>query len=162
MAAIVSAFSVSDEDKRRFAEVFVRTQNAATAAMSIITNTGEALRQSYLLPADSIVIEEIERIKGVIPEVDLLPTKAELAREVLSRARDTKDNEEYGKLMELYFKVMGMIEKPGTNVDVSVKVASVMIVKDKGTNEQWASGMEEQQRRLLIESSDVDDDRAED
>jgi predicted RNA-binding protein with EMAP domain len=153
MATVAPIYFVSDEDKRRFAEVFVRTQNAATAAMSIIANTGEALRQSYILPNDSLVIEEISRIKEKVSETDLLPSKADLAREVLQRARETKDNEEYGKLMELYFKVMGMIEKPGANVDVSVKVASVMVVRDHGTDEEWAAKAARQQRELTADAT---------
>lgn len=154
MAAIAAPiYVVSDEDKRRFADAFARTQNAATAALSIFSHAGEALRQSLILPNDPKVIEELKRIKSEVTEAELLPSKAELAREVLQRARGSNDNEEYGKLMDLYFRVMGMIEKPGANVDVNVKVASVMVVRDHGTDEQWAEKAAQQQKELTASAA---------
>lgn len=41
-------------------------------------------------------------------------------------------------------------DSPSTKVDVAVAVASVMIVKDHGTDQEWAAKVAEQQRRLTL------------
>ena len=152
--ATVPNIPITDALKLRFAAALARTRNAGTAALSVITdNPGEALRQSYLLPTDPIVVAELERIHGVVPEADLLPSKCELARKVLARAEACTDNEEYGKLMKLYCDMMGHIEKPGTSVDVNVQVAPVMVVRDHGTNEEWAAKAIAQQRGLVLDAT---------
>jgi hypothetical protein len=42
-------------------------------------------------------------------------------------------------------------DSPNTKVDVSVAVSSVLVVKDHGTDEQWAARVAEQQRKLALE-----------
>lgn len=155
MAALVTLPVIDDDVKLRFAEAFVRTRNAAKAAIEVIpSNPGEAMRQAMLLPSDPFVIAEMERIKEDVPEASLLPSKCEIARQVLERANQPGvDNEEYEKLIKLYCSIMGHIERPGTNVDVSVQVAPVMVVRDHGTDEQWAAKTAEQQRNLVFDAA---------
>jgi hypothetical protein len=144
---------IDDNMKLRFASVFARTNNAATAAMSIIPNPGEALRQSYVLQHDPVVVEEMARLKDTIDEKERLPSKVDIALEVLERARELKDPEDYAKLMRLYCEIGGLLEKPGANVDVNVQVASVMVVKDHGTTDEWKNKAADQQRRLTLDAS---------
>lgn len=42
-------------------------------------------------------------------------------------------------------------DSPNTKLDVSVAMAPVMVVRDHGTDEQWAAKVAEQQRRLTQE-----------
>ena len=146
---------VDDAAKLRFAAELVRTKNPATAAMSIIVgNPGLALKYSYELQVDPIVVAEIERLKDEFGEEAFLPSKAQLAREIYDRAnRDGVDHEEYVKLIQLHCSMRGLIEKPGTNVDVNVQVQNVMVVKDLGTDEQWAAKAARQQRELTLDAS---------
>lgn len=146
---------VDDEAKLRFAEAFLRSNNAATAAMDVFpADPGKALQLAQTLPQDSIVIAEIERLKEEKGEAAFLPNKAKIARDVYERATEAKDNEEYVKLMRLYGDLMGMIEKPGSSVNVDVKVAPVMVMRDHGSDDQWEQRASAQQRGLTLNAAD--------
>lgn len=144
---------VDDGVKLRFAAELVRCKNASAAAMALFPNVGQALQVSYSLPTDPIVLAEIDRIKTDGEEADLMPTKCELALEVLAKARACVDNEDYTKLMKLYCDMMGHIEKPGTNVGVALTVAPVMVLRDHGTDEEWREKVAAQQRGLVLDAN---------
>lgn len=155
MATAVALPQIDEALKLQFAAVYVRENNAAAAAMAIIPdNPGRALMCIQTLLTDPIVVAEIARIKDNVDPKSLLPSKFDVARDIFDRAKLTQDNEEYTKLMRLYGDVMGFIEKPGANVDVSVQVANVMVVKDHGTDEQWASKARQQQQTLTLNAAD--------
>lgn len=154
MAAITTIPYLDDAVKLRFAEVFARTKNASTAAMQTIQPTGEALRWSYILPTDPVVLAELERLKDDVGEAELLPSKYEAARDIWDRAHANNiDNEDYERLMKLYCNVMDFIPKPGTNTNVAVTVAPVMVVRDHGTNDEWAAKVAAQQRGLVLDAA---------
>lgn len=154
MATITAFIEVDEASKLKFAASFARSKNAANAAMSVWPNDpGFALKQSYLLPFDSVVIAELKRILDVEGEQSLLPSKSELVRDILTRAKAAACDDDYEKLMRLAANMMGHIEKPGTNVDVKVQVQSVMVVKDHGTDEEWAARMAAQQQNLVLNAA---------
>jgi len=147
--------AIDDDVKQRFAALYVRSHNAANAAMQVISDPGTALRAAQTLPNDPFVLEEIARLKEENGEEAFLPSKAESLREILRRAEAVPDGdtEGYERLMKLYFSGRGFIEKPGTNVNVDVKVASVMVVRDHGSDEEWESRTAEQQRELTLNAA---------
>jgi len=155
MATTPVLAAIDDDVKLRFAALYVRSDNAANAAMQVIADPGTALRYSKILPTDPVVLDEIERLKLENGEQSFLPTKYETAREVLRRAQAVPDGdaESYERLMKLYCSMMGFVEKPGTNVDVKVAVASVMVVRDHGSDEEWAARAAEQQRELTLNAA---------
>src|SRR5690348_12715575 len=115
MAALATIPVIDDEVKLRFAEALLRTGNAAKAAIQLVPNNpGEAMRLCSLLEHDPFVKTAMERIKVDVPESSLLPSKCEIARQVLDRANQPGvDHEEYEKLIKLYCSIMGHIERPG-------------------------------------------------
>jgi phage terminase small subunit len=153
--AAVSIELVNESQKTTFANAFVRSKNAASAAMSAFPgDPGFALKMSHILPNDPFVLAEIARLKDEINEDDFLPTKAEIARKILDKADSAGDAEDYAKLMRLYCEIRGHIEKPGANgANVQVAVAPVMIVRDHGSDEEWQRKAEEQQRRLTLDAA---------
>ena len=153
MAAHAAITESSNATKLRFAEAFVRSKNAATAALSIFSSPSEALTQSNILPFDPLVIEEVKRLTEEIGEDGLMPSKASLAMAILKRAEGATDNEEYVKLMKLHCDIRGLIDKPGTNVDVNVQLAPVMVMRDHGTDEEWQAKVSAQQSKLVIDAT---------
>ena len=145
---------VDEQVKLRFADALVRTRNAATAALRLFPeNAGFALKLAMQLPDDPFVKAEMDRIKGDVGEVSLMPTKCDIARKVLERAElHSVDHEDFEKLMKLYCTIMGFVEKPGTNVGVAVTVSPVMVIRDHGTDQEWADKALEQQRRLVSDA----------
>lgn len=141
---------IDDDVKLRFAEAMLRFNNASQAAMSVIGDPGKALRAAQTLPADPLVLEEMARLRDEKGESSFLPSKAELAREVLERARECKVPEDYERLMKLYCNMMGHIEKPGTQVNVDARTQSVMIVRSHGSDEEWEKRAVAQQQNLVL------------
>lgn len=144
---------LDDAVKLRFAEAFARTKNASTAALQVIANPGLALLHSQTLPTDPLVLAEMARLRDDIGDEGLLPSKAEIAREVYDKAKACHNPEDYERLMKLYCNIMGHIEKPGTNVTVNNQVTPVLVIRDHGTDEQWQEKAAEQQRKLTIDAA---------
>lgn len=150
-AAVTLPPDVDEAVKLRFAEAMLRFNNASQAAMSVIGDPGKALRAAQTLPADPLVLEEMARLRDEKGESSFLPSKAELAREVLEQARTFKNSpEDYERLMKLYCNMMGHIEKPGTQVNVDARTQSVMIVRSHGSDEEWEKRAVAQQQNLVL------------
>jgi hypothetical protein len=151
--ATAVAITITDEMKRKFASTFVRTNNAAAAALQIIDNNpGEALRQSHELMKDPIVVAIIDHIKNEGSDDDRQPTRIDIANQILEKAKECKDAEGYSKLMKLYCDVRGFIEKPGANVEVKVQ-SSVMVVRDLGSDDEWKMKAANRQRELIANAA---------
>lgn len=153
MATIQALVEVDDAVKLRFAASYARSKNASTAALSVFSNPGQALKQAQTLPFDPVVIREIARIEDEEGEVSLMPTKNDLVRKILDRAERTMNDEHYEKLMRLAANMMGHIEKPGTNLDLNLKVSNVMVVRTAGSDDEWQAKIAAQQRELTINAA---------
>lgn len=152
--ATAAGIVITDDMKRKFASVVVRTSNPAAAALQIIPNNpGEAMRAMQDLPKDPLVIALIDHMKTEGSDDDKQPSRIDIANEILLRAKEVKDPEDYAKLMRLYCDVRGFVEKPGANVAVDVKVASVMVVRDLGSDEEWKTKAARHQQELVINAA---------
>lgn len=138
--------------KFRFAEAFLRTGNASTAGIEVLPEMGLALKAAKYLPHDAVVLAEIARLKEEVGEEGFLPGKAQIAREIYDRAKVCLDPEGYERLMKLYANIRDFIPKPGMNVNVDARTQNVMVIKDLGSDEEWASKAARQQQGLIIDS----------
>lgn len=137
--------------KTAFAVAFLKTPDDAFKAACTVfpDDMGKALRAAHTWQKDSFVVYEMERLTGEDGEDAFLPGKAELCRKIWSKLnKEFVDNEDFTKLAKLYADVRGFIQKADTTVNVAV-VNKVMVVKDLGSNEEWESKAERQQRELL-------------
>jgi hypothetical protein len=153
MATSLTIADIDESTKLRFAEAFLRSQNQSAAAMQVIPDLGLAMRAALTLPSDPVVIAEMERLKEEFGEEIILPSKVEVLREIYDKAKACGDPKDYESLMKLYCNARGYIEKPGANVGVKVEVASVMVVRDKGSDEEWAEKVAAQQQRLVLNAA---------
>lgn len=142
-------------NKLKFARAWLEDpQQPYRAAMKLFPTNGHlAWTAAQEWVNDKIVLAEVERLKQVLTEDDLLPTKAAYLKELLEHARDARKNDpEVGfKYDNLYASMRGHIEKPtAASVTVNnVTVNRVMIQKDHGTNEEYAVTLEGQQNALM-------------
>lgn len=84
-----------------------------------------------------------------------LPSKETMAREVYEVAHDSnQDPETRLKFYKLYGDVQGYIQKPGTTINNNTQLVSnkVMVIKDKGTDEEWEEQLRLQQVKLIDDS----------
>ena len=79
-----------------------------------------------------------------------VPTKEELALELLDRAKSMEDDD-YVKATRLAAEMLAYMPKSGdTNISVGNTINErVMIVKDKGTDEEWEHKIAKQQAKLI-------------
>jgi len=150
------AVLVDDEARLivRFADALLRhpqtPEGRFQAALTITSDTGEALKMAHKLWDSPQVIEAQKQIRTLAnDELDFIGTKADFAREVLECARKSWDGDVQHKFYKLYAEVRGFISKADTNVNVQVNNNKVMIVKDLGSNEEWERRAAEQQRKLI-------------
>lgn len=121
------------------------------AALSVTADTGKALIMANKWLDDPIVIAEQTKLTKGADEGDLnfIGTKADFAREILETARSAWDLEAKHKFYKLYAEARGFIVKEGTNVNVNVQNNRVMVVKDLGSDADWESKAQKQQRALI-------------
>lgn len=143
-----------NEQKTLFAEGLLRgLKEPFQIASEFESDTSRLLEIADLWPKDEFVLSEKKRLLEELGESAFLPTKAELAREVYLKASQEKDSDSAEKLYKLYASVMGYIEKPGTNVNVNNNSHNrVLIVKDHGTDSEWAEKLKKQQNDLIERS----------
>ena len=139
--------------KLQFADNMVRRPgDPQGAARSIVPgNTELMLYMAQHWPYDETVVAEMKAIREENDPMDLLPSKAEFAREVWTRLTARRvDNEDFTKLGKLYADVCGYIDKPQTNVAVMTNSNNkVMVVNQKGTDEEWSKKLIRQQKKLV-------------
>ena len=141
---------MSDERKTLFAELLLKTpDNPFKAAMGVCREAGEALLISQNWPDDEFVISEQKRLLVEFGDDHFLPTKEELARTVFEAAKEARFEENKVKFLKLYADIRGFIAKPETNVTVQNTNNRVMIVKENGSDDDWANKLLKQQRSLI-------------
>jgi hypothetical protein len=148
--------------KRLFAEALLKNpSDPFGVALSVIPDTGEALRAANEWPADFEVIEHQKALLAEHGEAAFLPNKTETARLAYDMASGKKPAiKEQIEALELYGKIRGFIEKPGTTINntTAVQVNRIMVIKDHGSNDDWERKAVAQQARLHKEVVTVDAD----
>lgn len=144
------------EQKRKFAKLFLERGMSPNTAFQIALGifgegeTSKAIKAAMNWQADPQVLEFIDEIKAAGEDLELLPSKADLARDVWARLKDEPDSENYAKLAKLYAEVRGFIEKPQTNQNLQIVVAPKVIEVPVYQNaEAWENDSAKQQNELL-------------
>jgi hypothetical protein len=154
LAPALPAVVVDQVDKTRFAEAYLRFNDATKAAMiTEPVNVGRSLRIANEWLQDAFVQTEIARLLEDKGDGAFLDSKADILREIKKRADAAKEPRDYVSIMELYCKVAGHIEKPGSN-SVQVNVQSVMVVPSQGTDADWERNAKRAQRALIEANND--------
>lgn len=150
------------EQKRLFAEALLRAPNQPVVASRAVfpLDPGQAFLASTQWPHDPEVIDQQRQLLDRFGAKHFMPTKEQLAMIVLLSAEETGFNgtktHEYAdrlKAYELYAKVMGFIERPGVVTQNNTVVNNVMVMRDHGSNDDWANKAAVQQKALLNHAS---------
>ena len=136
--------------KKQFAEAWILLDDPMKAAFALFPDqkdTGKALQIGTLWQQDHFVKLERERLKGS-GGVPLTVSKEQQARDVYKIAEDEKNAvEDRLKAHRLYAEICGHIEKDKAG-NVTLINQPVMLIKDKGDNEEWEQKAIEHQRKL--------------
>lgn len=100
---------------------------------------------------DPTVIDEMERLQLSDSSVgSLLPSKEEVALEVLNLARQSRalEPDEAIKAYKLYAEIAGLIDR-GTNLNIDNRTQQIFVVPAEQTIEEFEGEFREQQVRLL-------------
>ena len=118
-------------------------------------NTPRALYLSQTVRDDPAFLAELEAARGDASDEDLLPTKAELARELWNKLKNTPMfPDDYVKVAKLYADIRGFIEKPSeASKGGNVFVSGVMEVTNHGTDDEWEAKLKVQQSKLQTDAS---------
>lgn len=141
------------EYKKRFAKEFLKTPSDPFKAALVVfpNNTARALRVANEWPNDPEVLSIKAEVLEDVGEMNLLPSKADLARSIWDKMQEEHTSvEDFTKLGKLYADVRGFIEKPQTNINNNVQNVSnrVMVVREKSNDADWERGLLEQQENL--------------
>ena len=145
---------IPDADKKKlaFAALLLKAktpEEAFSAARDIEPDEiGRALWIAHHWPHDEAVKAEMVRLKKTGAEEADLPTLADLAKNVWHLATHGCHDERI-KASKLYAEMRGFIKKPDTGVSVNVNNNRVMVIREKGTNEEWEDGVAKQQAALI-------------
>jgi hypothetical protein len=141
-----------DSLKRDFAANLLRYRDdPAKAAFATTPDVGLALQIARDWPKDGFVQTQMDKLLSSIDATNFLPTKESQARDIYAIAVDAKNPiEDRLKAHRLYAEVRGFIEKPSqSGGGINILTQGVMIVKDQGTDQEWAAKAKEQQRTLI-------------
>lgn len=136
------------------AELLRNNEDGIKAAFVVFSDdAGKALQLGRAWINDPVVIAEKQRLLNTTDAKTFLPSKEQQARDVYSMATDaTKEIDDRLKAHRLYAEIMGHIEKP-TSGGVNILAQGVMVVRDAGTDEEWAEKASRQQRTLTGDAS---------
>ncbi len=139
--------------KEKFAEELLRNPgDPFKAGLAVFgMNTGRAMQAAQQWATDPYVMEYKDKLLEERGVRSFLPTKEDLAREIIDFARAIGCPEDKIKAFRLYGEVMGFIEKPAVNVNnnTNIQQNSVMVIKDHGTDDEWEAKLATQQRALV-------------
>jgi len=147
-----------DEEKKLFAiELLKNPSESFKCAIRVFgADTGKALKVHNMWPIDVTVLQyQAEYIKEHGHD-KTLPTKEVFARTVYDIANEKgNDLEVRLKYFKLYGDIRGYIEKPGAinNITNNSQINNkVMIVKDHGSDDNWAKNLATQQKKLISDN----------
>lgn len=141
--------------KNEYAKQLLKSGDPFKAALVIFPdNVSRALRVANEWATCSVVRSKMdELISSASDECDFLPTKADLSRIVWDKLNhESTSNDDFTKMAKLYAEVRGFIEKPQTNIqqnNISQTNNNIMVIKDKGTNDEWETKLRRQQEKLV-------------
>ena len=120
-------------------------------------NTQKALWAASHWPDDTDVIAFQREVLADPEATGALPTKYQMAFEVLERARKSKDDTDYCKLMTLCATLLGQIDKPGSPVtqQAAVIVNKVIMMPATVSKQEWSERATQQQRNLVLEGETI-------
>lgn len=120
-------------------------------------DTGKALQAATEWPRDPEVIALQKEANNDPENAGLLLSKTQAALEVLRRARACQDDEVYVKLMDLYSRILGLIEKATSpsNTTNNVTVTKVIVMPQQLNMQDWSSKAVSQQRGLVLEGERI-------
>lgn len=138
------------EFKKQFAHNLLLHDDPQKAAFATLTNPGHALFIAVNWVNDPVVKAEVEALMQSKGAKKFLPSKERQAKDVYAIACDTgKGTEERLKAHRLYAEIMGFIEKPNVGNTTNVLNNGVMVVRDLGTDDDWANKALVQQHKLI-------------
>lgn len=143
---------MTDDLKKRYAEVLATMPaDPFAAALQLFPGeTAKALQTASELARDPEVLRQMDAIAQDKGEEALLPSKADLCREVWERMKKAEEERDFANLARLYGDIRGFIQRPNeANQMVNVIEQKVMIVKDHGTNDEWEDKLKKQQHNLI-------------
>lgn len=122
------AYEWLKEPKNAYAAALAVTGRDTFAAMQIVDNW------CY----DTEVVQFKNDLISEYGEEHFLPSKFEMCRDVIDKARETMCPDSFAKLYKLAADMRGFIEKPGVTINTSVTNNKVMVVpvgrlNDNGT-----------------------------
>lgn len=144
--------------KSAFAAALLRTPHDAFAAACSVfgTDTARALTVANSWVYDTDVLQfQADMIKE-FGEDAFLPSKLTLARRIYDLGNDVRaELRDRLAAFKLYAELRNFIEKPAVvQNNVTVNQNRVMVVRDHGTNDEWAVKVRSQQARLIEHARD--------
>ena len=151
------------EQKKQFAVEMLKFPGeglrAATAVFGELHPIQSRMQIADLWTHDAEVLSIMDDLLKEHGEDAFLPTKNDTARAIFKRANGPNvDTENYGKLMRLFCEVRGFIDKPKSGNDAGVTNVgnmNVLVVQDKGSDEDWGRTLREQQQRLIGNGAEI-------
>lgn len=143
--------------KRRFAANWVKQPDYAYPLIAEIIGTNTPYLYNLSIAAYSqwpscpFVLAEMQKIRDSMGEAALLPTRESVALEILKVAREAKSAQEKLAGYKLYNEMMGH-NKPNSGGNLNLYTQKVLVVPDKGSEDNWSNGAVAQQQKLVSEA----------
>ena len=153
MVALLEPFNCEAAFKQQFAAFMVQGFTPFMSALKIWpNNNGYCASVAASWKNDPEVLAIVEAAKQASKAK--VPTKEELALELYEKAKSMED-EDYIKTTRLVADMLGYMPKAGdNNISISNVVNErVMVVKDKGSDEEWEAKLARQQAKLIEHAS---------
>ena len=148
------------EAKTKFAEMSLRNASNSQKeyfeiARHLTKDVGIACRIANEWCYDPFVVAKKNELVAKHGKKAFLIPKEDFANEIIDVARKASDISDKHKMYRLYAETQGLIEKPTTNINNNIQNVSnrVMVIKDSGSDAEWAEKLRLQQERLVNESS---------
>lgn len=149
-------FDLEPYYKEQFASFLAAGFSPFVAALKIWpAYAGFAYDISLRWPADPHVLALVEKAKVESEAADKPPTKEAFIKTVFTDAKSMADDDKI-KAYRLVAEMSGFIEKAApasVSVTTNQQVNRVMIVKDKGTDDEWENKLRTQQMKLIEDAS---------
>lgn len=134
----------------QFAAAIAEGEHPYKAALAVLgeTETSQALKVHKLWARDPIVINEVSRINNILEEGDVGLSKSAFLTKLLDTHKELKDGKDKIAALRLYAEVRGFLKKD-EGVTVNNVINKVMVVQNKGTDDEWGMRLRNQQLNLI-------------
>lgn len=148
--------SFTDDDKRTFAENFVKNGDAYAAARAVspqCMSTASMIAMQW--PTDAGVLSHMSDVIAERGEYGDLPTKEDFALKLWHQADEARSPGVKLDFYKLFATVMGYVEKPAERptTNVNVIVNKVMQVRRSGSDEEARERIASNQAKLINASA---------